>query len=132
TCPPATAFARTSDASSKRSILKAAYSGAPNAAARPDCRTVRRFMGCVPFAYGPGNFVVRASATLTDVPADAAGIDNVNLASQGKLRRRSQFHSREGVLQVLSLQIRPVSVKVGVFECDHLIRLPLRNVDVLE
>src|SRR5262245_61396429 len=69
---------------------------------------------------------------LTNVPADAGQVDDVDLAAPEELRRPFEPHAGERRLQVLRLQLRPVGVEVVHLENDHLVLLPLGHVDVRE
>jgi hypothetical protein len=49
---------------------------------------------------------------LTDVPAHAGGIDDVDLAAPGELGRGFEARSREPALEVLCFDLRPVAVEI--------------------
>jgi hypothetical protein len=66
------------------------------------------------------------------VPADAGQVDDVELAAPRKLRRLTELHAGERALEVFHRQFLPVAVEVVHFEGNHLVLLPIWDVDVLE
>src|SRR6185436_6671583 len=65
------------------------------------------------------------------MPTDTTGIDDMDLAPPGVVRRRLHF-SHEPIGQRPRADFPPIPVEVIDFEGDHLIALPCGHVDLLQ
>src|SRR5580704_12575682 len=70
--------------------------------------------------------------SLPHVPADAPWVDDVYLATPGKVGWRPSLHAWELARQVLGFDFGPITVEIGHLERNHLILLPLRHIDLLQ
>jgi len=66
------------------------------------------------------------------MPADATWIDDVYFSPPWEIRRRSYADAGISRCQVFGLDLTPIDVEIVNLENDHLIFLPLGNVDILE
>ena len=74
----------------------------------------------------------QARLRLPHMPAHAGRVDDVDLAAPWKIGGLLETHAGKSLIEPLAGDVAPVRVEIVDLECQHLVLLPLRHVDVLQ